>query len=246
MRRILVWAAVAALSVPMTAQADVTFTNMDTGGIGETNILFNAGDTGSPIFGEIDHTGVNVAFSSLTGQSLVSTSNGQADLQAFPNPGNTLMTSIDMLAATGTAWGDVIINMDDAGNPCGGGSNTCGTAHITAFDNLGNRFEDDVLSNGNNFVTAQTVAGSNEFITEIEVVELPGETNPNFGWTDFKQPRVSDTCTLQPNGSCTLIPVVPEPATLTLLGSGILILGSFSMMRLRKTRWHRATESAAA
>ena len=37
---------------------------------------------------------------------------------------------------------------------------------------------------------------------------------------------------------------VPEPASLTLLGSGILILGSFSMMRHRKTRWHRATEGA--
>ena len=222
MRRTLVWAAVAALSVPMTAQADVTFTNMNTGGIGETNILFNAGDTGSPIFGEIDHTGVNVAFSSLTGQTLVSTSNGQADLQANPDPGTTLTTSMDMLAQAGTAWGDVIINMDDAGNPCGGGSNTCGTAHITAFDNLGNRFEDDVLSNGNNFVTAQTVAGSNEFITEIEVIQEPGTSNPNFGWTDFKQPRVSDACTL--NGSCTLIPV-PEPGSLALLVTGLLGVG---------------------
>jgi probable HAF family extracellular repeat protein len=39
---------------------------------------------------------------------------------------------------------------------------------------------------------------------------------------------------------------IPEPATLTLLGSGILILGSFSMMRHRKTRWHRAIEGAAS
>jgi hypothetical protein len=39
---------------------------------------------------------------------------------------------------------------------------------------------------------------------------------------------------------------IPEPASLTLLGSGILILGSFRMMRRRKTRWHRAIEGAAS
>jgi uncharacterized membrane protein len=34
---------------------------------------------------------------------------------------------------------------------------------------------------------------------------------------------------------------VPEPASLILLGSGILTLGSFRMIRPRKRRWHRAT-----
>jgi hypothetical protein len=209
-----------------TAQANVTFTLKDTGGIGETNILFSPGDTGTPIFGEIDHSGVDVAFSSLTGQTFVSTSNGQADLQANPTPGTTLMTSMNMVAAAGTAWGDVILNMDDAGNPCGGGANTCGTAKITAIDNAGTPFVTDVLMNGSNFVTAIADTVGNppatppEFITSIQIQEIAGETNPNFGWTDFKQPRVSGACTL--NGStCTLIPT-PEPSSLTVLAGGLL------------------------
>jgi hypothetical protein len=209
------------------AQANVTFTLKDTGGIGETNILFSPGDTGNPIFGEIDHSGVDAAFSSLTGQTFVSTSNGQADLQANPTPGTTLMTSMNMVAAAGTAWGDVILNMDDAGNPCGGGSNTCGTAVVTAIDNAGTPFTTDVLMNGSNFITAIADTIGNppatppEFITSITIQELTGETNPNFGWTDFKQPRVSGACTLQSNGTCTLIPV-PEPGTLTMLAGSLL------------------------
>ena len=223
-------AALAALLVviqPTGAFADVIFTNSNTGGIGEINVLFNQVDTGSPIFGQIDHSGINVGFSSLTSQILQSSGNGQADIQALPSPGTTLMTSIDMVAAPGTAWGDVIINLDDAGNPCGGGQNTCGTAVITAIDNLGNPFTEVVLDNGQNYVTAQTVPGTNEYITEIQVQELAGENNPNFGWTDFKQPRVSGVCDLV-LGTTSCTPVVidaPEPGALALLGAALALLG---------------------
>jgi|SRR5215472_10933085 len=229
----LLLAAVAGLSliVGAGARANIIFSDKDTGGIGEVNILFDQAASGSPIFGQIDHSGVDVGFSSLTGQTLHTEGQGQADIEALPNPGLTEMTSINMIAQSGTAWEDVIINLDDAGNPCGGGGNTCGTAHITAIDNFGNAFHDDVLKDGNNFITA--IASNGEFITSIQVVELAGETNPLFGWTSFKQPRVSGACILS-GASCTPVEM-PEPTTLAILASGLLGFG-FGWLR---HRWRR-------
>ena len=225
-----------ALVLAMPAQATITFSDMNTGGIGEVNILFDTPDTGTTIFGQIDHSGVNVGFSSLTGQTLLGSGNGQADIQNAANPGTAVLTSMDIKAATNTRWGDFILNLNEAGGlPSGCNATTPCTARITAIDNLGNVFTDDVLETGNNFTTviADTVgnppAQPPEFITEIQVVEKPGENNPAFGWTDFKQPRVSDAQTCV-GTICTPIPT-SEPSTLATFGSGLLALGLLLLRR---------------
>lgn len=225
----LLYAFTAALFVTTPAYADIMFSTGNTGGIGEVNVLFSQNDTGSPIFGVINGTTTTVGFSSLTGQTLMGLGNGQADIQALPNPGNTLMTSIDMRAMPGTAWTDFIIDLDDAGNPCGGGQNTCGIAKVTATDDMGQSFN-LTLSNGTNFVTG--IAGLNssnvqEFITDVQVTEVsPDPTTGNFGWTDFKQPRVSGLCTVvdAATGSCNPI-ATPEPGALGLLATALALLG---------------------
>ena len=230
MRSILLTTAATAFALMVgTAQADVTFTAKDTGGIGEVNILFDTGPlNGSPITGQVDHSGALVDFSTLTGQSLHQSAAGQADIEANPNPGTTLMTSIDMHAVANTAWTDVIIDLDAAGNPCGGMMLTCGTALITAKDNMNHTFQ-DVITNGTNFVTM--IAGPDamnnpEFITDVTVTEVsPDPTTNTFGWTSFKQPRVSGTCVLQSATSCTPVAIVPEPSSFAMLATGLLALG---------------------
>jgi len=227
------WAACAVIAlVPFAAHADIIFSPKDTGGIGEINILFDQGPLNAlTITGEVDHSGALVDFSSLTGQILHQSAAGQADIEVQPNPGNSLMTSMDMHAVANTAWGDVIIDLDAAGNPCGGGTNTCGTALITAMDNFNHTFQ-DVISNGTNFVTMQTVPGTNEFITDVQVTEVSPDPNTGtFGWTSFKQPRVSGTCTLVTPTSCTPVSV-PEP------GNSISIL-ALSLGFLGLTVWAR-------
>lgn len=223
-KHLLFGVALAALCQP--AHADIMFSTGNTGGIGEVNIIFGTPQTGTTVTGQVDHSGVNASFSSLTGQTLMGQGSGQSDIQALPTPGTTLMTSIDMRAQPGTAWTDFIIDMDDAGNPCGGGSNTCGVAMVTATDDMGQSFN-LTLSNGTNFVTG--IAGVNsmgvqEFITDVQVTKVSADpVTGNFGWTDFKQPRVSGLCTVvnAATGSCIAVPI-SEPRSWVPVMTGLV------------------------
>ena len=235
MRSTLLAGAAALALLTGTAHATLMFETGNTGGIGEVNVLFNTPDTGTTILGDVDHTGVDVSFSSLTGQTLLGSGNGQADIVVSPvvNP-PTLMTSIDMRAQTGTAWTDAILDMDDSHDACGGGSGTCGVANIVATDNMGQSFQ-TALMNGTNFVTIQAVAGTNEFITDLQVTMLSPDPVTGFsGWEDFKQPRVSGLCDLVTSTSCVAVPIA-EPSSLGLLGAALSGLGLLGVVRV----WRR-------
>lgn len=217
MRHLVVLGTVAALALTVhAARADIIFSDSNTGGIGEVNILFETPQTGNPINGEIDHTGINTVFHSLTGQSLTQVAQGQADILLT---GGGLLNSMDM-SSPGFAYGDVILNLAGTGN-----TGATGVATITAFDNFQHSFT-DVLKNGQNFVTLQTVAGTGEFITDVQVT-MDALTN---GWTQFKQPRVSGVCQLESSTSCVPVSVV-EPISAAVFGSGLV---SLALLRRRR------------
>jgi hypothetical protein len=189
------------------AMATITFTLGNVPQDDEINILFEDAQTGTTITGEVDHSGVDAIFSSLTGQTLCQNAQGQADVNGCGED----LTSMSFTLGGGYVFGDFIMNLQ----------NGTGTATVTVLTE--NSVFNYALGNGQNFLTI--VATGGDVITEIQVTMSSGG-----GFSDFKQPRISSVC----NGdSCVPVPpnenTVPEPGVLSLLG--IALLGFAGMRR---------------
>jgi hypothetical protein len=172
---------------------------------GEINILFGAAQTGTTITGEVDHTGIGAIFTSLTGQTLQQTAQGQADIfnALNPNGGNVncatqlslCLTSMDFHLENFLGFGDFMVNLVSG----------VGTATVVANDNQGNTYT-YTLGPGQNFFSLLAIDG--QLITDVTVT-APG------GFNDYKQPRVSEVQGV----------TLPEPSALLLLGTVLGAIG---------------------
>jgi hypothetical protein len=210
----------ATLLLPIWAasvSADVIFTLGNHPQTDEDNILFSAGETGTTIVGEVDHSGVAVDFTSLTGQTLVQDAQGQASITTTDNGG--VLTSM-MVSVPGYTFGDFILNLE----------NGTGSATVTAVDNFNQSFTYD-LGNGQNFLTITTqpdINGNPETIASVSVTFAGAG-----GFDVFKQPRISQVCNTETD-ACVIPPnAIPEPGILGLVALGLLGLGASA--RRRKT-----------
>jgi hypothetical protein len=200
--------AVIAFISATTARADnVTISYGNNPQPDEENILLTGGDTGNPIFGVTNQTHVQVRFGS--NELLLSPPQGQARIEGIDGMLNYLHVSVPNGSFT-----DLIVNID-----------AMETGHVRFLITLtdSTTFEQtlNVGASGSNFFTILATGGAP--ILSVEIFSDEGLAIQNID--DVHQVRISGVT----GGD-----VVPEPASMFLLGSGLIGLAAGLRKRLRK------------
>jgi hypothetical protein len=179
--------------VPAAAHATIVFT---AGNVpqqpSEENVLYGNNQTGTTVTGVTNQSNTTVNFSSST-DTLVTTAAGQANLTA-----QTGLINDVRITVPGHTFGDLIINpFLGTGNPPPTG------ATVSVVTNDGTFTDNITLGNGNNFLTITTAGG--ETISSVDIAS-------SGGFADLRQVRISEIA----------VAAVPEPATLSLIGLGLI------------------------